>query len=137
MNNVAIVNESPVSVVGESGTPEPAPYQRTRITALENMTVRSSLWLAFASVLLGAVVIGVFSLFQMGRLNASTHVIYEQEYTGGQAAEQVREIICRESGRWRETPGPRTRDGPGGLICGVFFTSRPSEPTGVCPRGGL
>ncbi|TAF74081.1 MAG: hypothetical protein EAZ54_11765 [Curvibacter sp.] len=97
MNNVAIVNELPVSVVGESGTPEPAPYQRTRITALENMTVRSSLWLAFASVLLGAVVIGVFSLFQMGRLNASTKAIYEQEYAAGQAAEEARGLILRAS----------------------------------------
>ena len=97
MNNVAMVNELHVSVAGESGTPEPAPYRRTRITALENMTVRSSLWLAFASVLLGAVVIGVLSLFQMGRLNASTKAIYEQEYAAGQAAEEARGLILRAS----------------------------------------
>jgi methyl-accepting chemotaxis protein len=97
MNNVAIVNDLPVSAVGEQDTPEPAPYRRTRITALEGLTVRSSLWLAFASVLLGAIVIGVFSLFQMGRLNASTKAIYEQEYAAGQAAEEARGLILRAS----------------------------------------
>jgi methyl-accepting chemotaxis protein len=61
------------------------------------MTVRTSLWLAFASVLLGAVAIGVFSLFQMGRLNHSTQVIYEQEFAAGQAAEQARGLILRAS----------------------------------------
>lgn len=63
----------------------------------EHMTVRTSLWLAFASVLLGAIVIGVFSLFQMGRLNQSTQVIYEQEFAAGQAAEQARGLILRAS----------------------------------------
>ncbi len=65
--------------------------------AISSMSVRSSLMLAFACVLVGALVIGVFSLFQMGRLNASTHVIYEQEYTAGQAAEQVRSYLLRAS----------------------------------------
>ena len=63
----------------------------------DGMSVRASLRLAFACVVAGALVIGVFSLFQMGRLNASTHVIYEQEYTAGQAAEQVRSNILRAS----------------------------------------
>ncbi|WP_245213916.1 MCP four helix bundle domain-containing protein [Rhodoferax sp. AJA081-3] len=39
----------------------------------------------------------MFSLFQMGRLNTSTSIIYEQEYTAGQAAEQVRSNILRAS----------------------------------------
>ena len=66
-------------------------------SAADGMSVRASLRLAFAIVVAGALVIGVFSLFQMGRLNASTHVIYEQEYTAGQAAEQVRSNILRAS----------------------------------------
>jgi len=69
----------------------------TSAPVLRNMSVRSSLMLAFACVLVGALVIGVFSLFQMGRLNASTHVIYEQEYIAGQAAEQVRSYLLRAS----------------------------------------
>lgn len=68
-----------------------------RVAALESLSVRASLWLAFACVLAGAVVIGVFSLFQMGRLNASTKAIYEQEFVAGQAAEQARGLILRAS----------------------------------------
>lgn len=63
----------------------------------DGMSVRASLRLAFAAVLAGALVVGVFSLFQMGRLNASTHIIYEQEYAAGQAAEQARGNVLRAS----------------------------------------
>jgi methyl-accepting chemotaxis protein len=66
-------------------------------SATDGMSVRASLRLAFAIVVAGALVIGVFSLFQMGRLNASTGIIYEQEYKAGQAAEQVRSNILRAS----------------------------------------
>ena len=97
MSNADVVPESSASVVGSSEPPESVPYRRTRIAALDRLTVRSTLWMAFASMLLGAVVIGVFSLFQMGRLNASTKVIYEQEYAAGQAAEEARSLILRAS----------------------------------------
>lgn len=63
----------------------------------DGMSVRASLRLAFAAVVAGALVIGVFSLFQMGRLNASTQIIYEQEYAAGQAAEQARGNVLRAS----------------------------------------
>ncbi len=66
-------------------------------SATDGMSVRASLRLAFLCVLAGAVVIGIFSLIQMRRLNASTHIIYEQEYAAGQAAEQTRSNILRAS----------------------------------------
>ena len=65
--------------------------------AINGLSVRASLGLAFACVVTGAVVIGMFSLFQMGRLNDSTRIIYDQEYTAGQAAEQVRGNVLRAS----------------------------------------
>ena len=68
-----------------------------KVPAADGMSVKSSLRLAFASVLAGALIIGVFSLFQMGRLNASTQAIYEQEYMAGQAAEQARSYVLRVS----------------------------------------
>ncbi len=68
-----------------------------KVRIAEDMTVRASLRLAFASVLAGALVIGVFSLFQMGRLNGSTQAIYEQEYTAGLATEQARGLLLRAS----------------------------------------
>ena len=68
-----------------------------KVRIAEDMTVRASLRFAFASVLAGALVIGVFSLFQMGRLNGSTQAIYEQEYTAGMATEQARGLLLRAS----------------------------------------
>ena len=61
------------------------------------MSVKSSLRLAFACVLLGALTIGVFSWFQMAHLNASTQTMYEQEYVSVQAAEKVRSNLLRAS----------------------------------------
>jgi methyl-accepting chemotaxis protein len=61
------------------------------------LSVKASLLLAFACVLTGALVIGAFSLWQMGRINASTQAIYEQEYAAGQAAEQLRGLVLRAS----------------------------------------
>jgi methyl-accepting chemotaxis protein len=72
-------------------------FKWPRVRFLEGLSVKASLRMAFASVLLGALVIGVFSLFQMGRLNASTQAIYEQEYAAGQSAEQVRGYVLRVS----------------------------------------
>jgi methyl-accepting chemotaxis protein len=72
-------------------------FKWPRLRFLEGLSVKASLRMAFASVLLGALVIGVFSLFQMGRLNASTQAIYEQEYAAGQSAEQVRGYVLRVS----------------------------------------
>ena len=59
--------------------------------------VRTSLLLAFASVLAGALAMGAFCIWQMGRINASTQTLYAQEYTAGQAAEQVRGLVLRAS----------------------------------------
>ncbi|HNV58801.1 MAG TPA: methyl-accepting chemotaxis protein [Rhodoferax sp.] len=66
-------------------------------SALGSLSVRATLRLAFACVVAGAFAIGVFSLVQMGRLNQSTHTIFEKEYTAGQAAEQVRSNVLRAS----------------------------------------
>ncbi len=60
-------------------------------------SVRASLLLAFASLLLGALAIGAFSLWQMGRINASTQALYEREYAAGLAAEQMRGLVLRAS----------------------------------------
>ena len=100
--------ESSRAVVSDSRTQVPQPPKNPTLEApggmvhkireaIDGLSVRASLGLAFACVVTGAVVIGVFSLFQMGRLNASTRFIYDQEYTAGQAAEQVRSNVLRAS----------------------------------------
>ncbi|QTN29051.1 MCP four helix bundle domain-containing protein [Rhodoferax sp. AJA081-3] len=75
----------------------PRGMAQTMREAIDGLSVRASLGLAFACVVTGAVVIGGFSLYQMGRLNDSTRIIYDQEYTAGQAAEQVRGNVLRAS----------------------------------------
>ena len=65
--------------------------------ALDKLSVRSSLWLAFAAMLVGAVLIGAFSLVQMGGLNQASKTLYEQAYLAGQATEQVRSSLLRAS----------------------------------------
>lgn len=64
---------------------------------MDRLTVRTSLLLAFATMLLGALVIGIFSLRQMGGLNDASRVLYDQAYRAGQAAEQVRSGLLRAS----------------------------------------
>ena len=63
----------------------------------DELSVKNSLRLAFACVLLGALIIGVFSWFQMARLNGSTQTMYDQEYASVQAAEKVRSNLLRAS----------------------------------------
>lgn len=98
--SLAVVPDSRSEVQQTPNTPDlkapggPVQSIRERVNGL---SVRASLGLAFACVVTGAVVIGGFSLFQMGRLNASTRIIYDQEYTAGQAAEQVRGNVLRAS----------------------------------------
>jgi methyl-accepting chemotaxis protein len=93
--------ETPATDVAASPAPVARAWRRwlARIGGAQDggPSVRSSLLLAFASVLLGALLIGAFSLWQMGRINASTQAIYEREYAAGQAAEQMRGLVLRAS----------------------------------------
>ena len=99
-SSLAVVSDSRTEVRHPPANPAPKSpggmFERMR-EAIDGLSVRASLGLAFACVVTGAVVIGVFSLFQMGRLNDSTRIIYDQEYTAGQAAEQVRGNVLRAS----------------------------------------
>ena len=69
----------------------------SELTLGNELSVKTRLRLAFACVLLGALTIGVFSWFQMARLNSSTQTMYEQEYMSVQAAEKVRSNLLRAS----------------------------------------
>jgi methyl-accepting chemotaxis protein len=66
-------------------------------SALDKLTVRATLRLGFMSVVVGALVIGAFSLYQMHRINAASQAIYEKEFAISQAAEQVRSYMLRAS----------------------------------------
>jgi len=66
-------------------------------TKLSGLSVKASLRLAFAVVLVGTLVIGVFSLTQIERLNGSTKSIYEQGHVASRAVEEVRADVLRAS----------------------------------------
>ncbi|RKP52799.1 methyl-accepting chemotaxis protein [Trinickia fusca] len=64
---------------------------------LNGLSVKASLRLAFALLLIGTLVIGLFSLMQISRLNASTKSIYDQGHVASRAAEEVRANVVRAS----------------------------------------
>ncbi|HVW51037.1 MAG TPA: methyl-accepting chemotaxis protein [Trinickia sp.] len=72
-------------------------HKRAAKTKSGGLSVKASLRLAFAVVLVGTLVIGVFSLTQIERLNGSTKSIYEQGHVASRAAEEVRADVLRAS----------------------------------------
>jgi methyl-accepting chemotaxis protein len=61
------------------------------------MSVKTTLRLAFAVLLVGTLLIGVFSLTQISRLNASAQSIYDQGHIASRAAEEARGHMLRAS----------------------------------------
>ncbi|TAM54850.1 MAG: methyl-accepting chemotaxis protein [Paraburkholderia sp.] len=72
-------------------------HKRAVKRKLGGLSVKASLRLAFAVVLVGTLVIGVFSLTQIERLNGSTKSIYEQGHVASRAVEEVRADVLRAS----------------------------------------
>ncbi|WP_442793614.1 methyl-accepting chemotaxis protein [Paraburkholderia sp. ZP32-5] len=69
---------------------------RTAAT-LKGLSVKATLRVAFTVLLLGTLLIGVFSLLQIGRLNASAQSIYDQGHVASRAAEEARGDLLRAS----------------------------------------
>ncbi|HEY1999205.1 methyl-accepting chemotaxis protein [Paraburkholderia sp.] len=63
----------------------------------KGLSVKATLRLAFAVLLIGTLVMGVFSLAQIGRLNGSAQSIYDQGHVASRAAEEVRAAMLRAS----------------------------------------
>ncbi|HEV3106018.1 MAG TPA: methyl-accepting chemotaxis protein [Trinickia sp.] len=61
------------------------------------LSVKASLRLAFAVLLIGTLVIGMFALAQISRLNGSIKSIYDQGHVASHAAEEVRANVLRAS----------------------------------------
>ncbi|MEX3943725.1 methyl-accepting chemotaxis protein [Paraburkholderia sp. BR10937] len=66
-------------------------------TRSSRLSVKATLRLAFALVLIGTLAIGAISLAQISRLNGSTQSIYEQGYVASRAAEEARGHVLRAS----------------------------------------
>jgi methyl-accepting chemotaxis protein len=82
-----------------AGKPSPSRGRgsRPRAVRLKGMSVKATLRLAFAVLLIGTLAIGVFSLTQISRLNASTQSIYDQGHVASRAAEEARGHTLRAS----------------------------------------
>ncbi len=63
----------------------------------KSLSVKATLRVAFAVLLIGTLAMGVFSLAQISRLNGSTQSIYEQGYVASRAAEEARAHMLRAS----------------------------------------
>ncbi|MFC5427233.1 methyl-accepting chemotaxis protein [Paraburkholderia denitrificans] len=63
----------------------------------KSFSVKGTLRIAFAVLLIGTLAMGVFSLAQISRLNSSTQSIYEQGYIASRAAEEARGHLLRAS----------------------------------------
>src|ERR1700761_2716837 len=86
--------------VGFVASDEPAggpPGSRASVGRLKGLSVKATLRLAFAAVLIGTLVIGVFSLAQISRLNGSAQSIYDQGHVASRAAEEARGYVLRAS----------------------------------------
>ncbi|CAH2907008.1 MAG: Methyl-accepting chemotaxis sensor/transducer protein [uncultured Paraburkholderia sp.] len=70
---------------------------RARVARLKGLSVKAMLRLAFAVLLVGTLAIGVFSLTQISRLNASAQSIYDQGHVASRAAEEARGHMLRAS----------------------------------------
>jgi methyl-accepting chemotaxis protein len=68
-----------------------------RTARFKGMSVKTTLRLAFAVLLIGTLLIGVFSLAQISRLNASAQSIYDQGHIASRAAEEARGHMLRAS----------------------------------------
>ncbi|MBN3755949.1 methyl-accepting chemotaxis protein [Paraburkholderia sp. Tr-20389] len=64
---------------------------------LRGRSVKTTLRLAFAVLLVGTLAVGVFSLAQISRLNGQMRSIYEQGHIASRAAEEARGYLLRAS----------------------------------------
>ncbi len=100
MKAVSLGSQTGTGFVSEgeaAGKPPRGQSSRSRAVKLKGLSVKAMLRLAFAVLLVGTLLIGVFSLTQISRLNASTQSIYDQGHVASRAAEEARGHMLRAS----------------------------------------
>jgi len=88
---------SEFSVAEHTTTPGKPDKTPAGARKLNSLSVKSTLRLAFASLLAGTVVIGGFALMQIHNIGNSTQLIYDQGYVASTAAEEARGYVLRAS----------------------------------------
>jgi len=101
MKAVSLGSRKRAGFVADAGAAGRLPSQgkgsRSRAVRLKGLSVKAMLRLAFAVLLIGTLAIGVFSLAQISRLNASAQSIYDQGHIASRAAEEARGHMLRAS----------------------------------------
>ena len=93
----------PITLGHKSSTPSavaPAPgAERVRRapSALHKLSLKSTLRLAFLSMLVGTLVIGAFALLQVQHISDATRAVYDNGYLSSIAAEEARGYMLRAS----------------------------------------
>ncbi|WP_176015715.1 methyl-accepting chemotaxis protein [Burkholderia sp. BCC0398] len=95
----ASLHPQPGAAAAASGVAAGRVARRARAARRERRpwTVKATLRAAFAILLAGTLAIGVFSLWQISRLNASIASVYEQGHVASRAAAEVRAEVLRAS----------------------------------------
>ncbi|RQU27435.1 methyl-accepting chemotaxis protein [Burkholderia cenocepacia] len=95
----ASLHPQPGAAAAASGVAAGRVARRARAARRERRpwTVKATLRAAFAILLVGTLAIGVFSLWQISRLNASIASVYEQGHVASRAAAEVRAEVLRAS----------------------------------------
>jgi methyl-accepting chemotaxis protein len=78
-------------------TPSRGPGRVSPALKLKGVAVKTTLRLAFAALLIGTLLVGVFSLTQISRLNGAAQSIYDQGHVASRAAEEARGHMLRAS----------------------------------------
>jgi len=82
---------------GAGFIPATIPGSLSARTSGRALSVKASLRLAFAVLLIGTLAVGVIALTQISRLNGSTASIYNEGYVASRAAEELRSDLLRAS----------------------------------------
>ncbi|CAG2268508.1 MULTISPECIES: methyl-accepting chemotaxis protein [Burkholderia cepacia complex] len=95
----ASLHPQPGAAAAASGVAAGRVARRARAARRERRpwTVKATLRAAFAILLAGTLAIGMFSLWQISRLNASIASVYEQGHVASRAAAEVRAEVLRAS----------------------------------------
>jgi len=88
---------SPHRPTSNDGRSELSPSSVLPAAGATSFSVKTTLRLAFASLLVGTLVIGGFALAQIRSIGSSTRLIYDQGYAAGTAAEEARGYVLRAS----------------------------------------
>ena len=97
MKAVSLGSQPGVGFVADGEPAGGSSHSQMPVGRLKGLSVKATLRLAFALLLIGTLAIGVFSLTQISRLNGSAQSIYDQGHVASRAAEEARGYMLRAS----------------------------------------